>query len=198
MSRKVNTLLVSLKQVRSLAFLTDKSWSFAQSEHICFTQLSRRYEWHSSFLFLSTFFFLISSFLILHFQNANACLFFSNIFCVSSSLTCPHINAWKFLEGKNRSISFKLGCALRVSREDPGMSHWFQPERKGSAFSTTIQFCRRNSWFLTVFTMHMILVFRVPDIGIFSAWLFQEEKSFFMLDRKLEISSKVILGTVFS
>lgn len=74
----------------SLAFSIDKSFPFVWLEYTCFTQLLRRYECYSSFIFLS-FFFLFSSFLILHLQNANGCLFFPVIFGVSSSLTCPHV-----------------------------------------------------------------------------------------------------------
>jgi len=55
------------------------------------------------------------------------------------------VTDWQLLEGRNRSKSSKPCCIFRVSNKDPGILSDSSP--RVSAFSITIQFCRRNSWF---------------------------------------------------
>lgn len=90
------------------------------------------------------------------------------------------LDAWN-LEGKNKPNPVKPCCASSVSREDPGMSQWIQPER--AAFQHYYTILQKKQIILIIYKRYMmILVFELPNTGISSAYLVQGKSFCFMLD----------------
>lgn len=96
----------------------------------------------------------------------------------SNLLSC--LDAWH-LEGENRPNSSKPCCASNVSREDPGMSQWFQPER--ATFQHCYAILQKKQIILIIYKRYtMLLVFKVPNTGMSSAYLVQGKRFCFMID----------------